>query len=360
MSTDGEPSLGPRSRRARTRSEARRARRDVSRATSHRRGGEQTYTVTSLPASGERRRPKRSAAVELIEPDDWLDLGEGGPGGAGRHRAPYGESRFTLEFRVIGMVLQRDLAKFWRSKVRIASGFAQPLLFLLIFGFGMQSVIDQTGGVDFAAFVFPGVVAMSVLGRALAGAVVIVQDGQAGFLKEMLVAPASRVSIVIGTMLGGAVTATIQASMLFIAAPIMGVWPTPLAVIGALLVTLLMSAQTTALGVALATLVRKPQNFAALTQTIMYPMLVFSGCLFPMQGLPEPVQWIAQVNPFTYPVDALRRVFLAAELPGSPLAKLSGVTVFDYSLSISEEILISGGLTMLFVVIAAKTFGRVE
>lgn len=358
MSDDETPSLGPRSRRARGRSDARRARRDATRV-SPRRRGDQTYNVTSLPASGERRRAKRSAAVELIEPDDWLDLGDP-TGAAGRHRAPYGNSRFLLELRVVGMVLQRDIAKFWRSKVRLASGFAQPLLFLLIFGFGMQSVIDQTGGVDFAAFVFPGVVAMSVLGRALASAVVIVHDGQAGFLKEMLVAPASRVSIVIGTMLGGAVTATIQATMLFIAAPVMGVWPTPLAVVGALLVTLLMSAQTTALGVALATVVRKPQNFQALTQTIMYPMLVFSGCLFPMQGLPKPVQWIGQINPFSYPVDALRRVFLAAELPGSPLSKLSGITIFDYSLSISEEILISCVLTAIFVAIGAKAFGRVK
>ncbi len=280
---------------------------------------------------------------------------------SGRHRARRaGGSQLLVEVRVVGMVLRRELTKFWRGKARIASGFAQPLLFLLIFGFGIQSIVSRGGGINFAGFVFPGVIAMNVLGRGFAGAVTVVNDGEQGFLREMLVAPASRVSIVVGAILGGAVTATLQAMLLFVAAPVMGVRPGPFAVLGALGAVLLMAAEVTALGVAAATFIRTPAGFQALTQTVMYPMLVFSGSLFPLKGLPTVIQGVGKCNPVTYPVDAVRRLLLEADAPGPPYARMTGVALLGHTLSVGEEIALSAGVTLLLVAVAARGFGRVR
>ena len=298
------------------------------------------------------------------EPDPRGDpIGAEPPNGetAGRHRARRtGGTRLLVEVRVVGMVLRRELVKFWRGKARIASGFAQPLLFLLIFGFGIQSIVSRGSGVNFAGFVVPGVIAMNVLGRAFGGAVTVVNDGEQGFLREMLVAPASRVSIVVGAILGGATTATLQAMLLFIAAPVMGVWPSPLAVLGGIGAAFLLAVEITALGVAAATFVRTPQSFQALTQTVMYPMLVFSGSLFPLKGLPAFIQAVGKFNPMTYPVDALRRLLLEADSPGSPYRALTGVDVFGHTLSAWEEIVITVGVTLLCTAVAARGFGRVR
>ncbi|MGH3731001.1 MAG: ABC transporter permease [Micromonosporaceae bacterium] len=260
--------------------------------------------------------------------------------------------------RIVQAVLRRELTKYWRGKARIASGFAQPLLFLLIFGFGIQSMMPQTGGVNFAAYVFPGVLAMNVLGRSFASAIAVVYDGEQGFLREMLVAPASRVSIVVGAILGGSVTAMIQAALLFVAAPIMGVIPGPLSILGALGLVLLLGTLITALGVAGATFIRSVQTYQAISQTVMYPMLVLSGALFPMKGLPEWIQVIGKWNPATYPIDAMRRLLLEANSPDSPFFDLTGVTLYGHRLSVAEEVGITAGIALLLVAVGARGFGR--
>ncbi|MGH3742083.1 MAG: ABC transporter permease [Micromonosporaceae bacterium] len=301
--------------------------------------------------------PDPRVAPRGPESEPWADLD---PDKVRRHRAPR-ELRLLVEFRVMGVVLRRELTKYWRSKSRIASGFAQPLLFLVIFGFGMQSVVSQASGFNFGAFVFPGVVAMSALGRALASAISIVYDGQHGFMREMLVAPSSRASIVIGALAGGAVTSAVQALLLLVAAPLMGLWPSPLALIESIFVVMLMAAVVTALGVAGATFIKSSQSFQAVTQTVMYPMLALSGALFPMQGLPGWIQVIGELNPFTYPVDALRRVLLEIHTtPDSPVAQLTGIELFGHSLSVLEELGITAAVTALMVAIAARNFARVE
>ncbi len=303
------------------------------------------------------QRPVRAEQLPMPVGQDWT---EDGRINSGKHRASVADARLFLDLRVVGMVLQRELMKFWRSKTRIASGFAQPLLFLLIFGFGMQSIVKGNSGVNFAAYVFPGVIAMSVLGRSLGSAVSIVYDGENGFLREMLVAPASRASIVVGVMFGGSVTAMLQATLLFLAAPVVGAHPSPLGILGAWFAGLLMAAQITALGVAGATVINKPQSFQAITQTVMYPMLVLSGSLIPLKGLPEWLQTIAKFNPFTYSVDALRRLFLETG-GGDPILKLlSGIELFGHKLSVVEELGITAVLTVLFAAIGAKNFAKIQ
>ncbi len=307
--------------------------------------------VSAPPATGRTATRERSASAgtDVAAATDRSGVVQGS------HRR---ELRLLLELRVIGMVVRRELKRYFRSRAKILSSFVQPFFFLLIFGYGMRTLVRTTGGVSFEQFVFPGVVAMTVLGRALLSAVTIVQDREFGFLREMLVSPANRVSIVIGAILGGATISTIQAVLLFLGAPLMGLFPGPGTIVTVLAVTALMAVEVTALGVALATFIQRPHSFQAVTQAITYPMLVLSGALVPLAGLPAWVGTIAKFNIFSYSVDATRRLLLGSSVSADQ-GPLTGLTVLGHQLSITDEVGLSVVCTGLFVMIAAWRFAKV-
>ncbi|WP_203960250.1 ABC transporter permease [Actinocatenispora thailandica] len=317
--------------------------------------------VSPAPRGAAQREPAtrgggavRTAARTVAEPE--LDDGPVGDFEPGAHRR---EPRLVAELRVIGMVVRRELKKYLRSKAKILSSFVQPFFFLLIFGYGMRTLVRTTGGVSFEAFVFPGVIAMTVLGRSLLSAVTIVQDREFGFLREMLVSPASRISIVLGAILGGALISTVQAVLLFLGAPIMGLFPGPGTILAVLAGTGLMAVEVTALGVALATFIAKPQSFTAVTQALTYPMLVLSGALVPLAGLPSWVGTIATFNLFSYPVDAIRRLLIGSNVRADQGA-LTGLVLLGHRMSVTDELALTGVCTLLFVVLAAWRFARVS
>ncbi len=311
---------------------------------------ERTPANRGVSAPPDTTRTARAATRERAEPDAAAT-------GVvqGSHRR---ELRVLLELRVIGMVVRRELKRYFRSRAKILSSFVQPFFFLLIFGYGMRTLVRTTGGVSFEQFVFPGVVAMTVLGRALLSAVTIVQDREFGFLREMLVSPANRISIVIGAIIGGATISTIQAVLLFLGAPLMGLFPGPGTIVAVLTVTALMAVEVTALGVALATFIQRPHSFQAVTQAITYPMLVLSGALVPLAGLPSWVGTIAKFNIFSYPVDATRRLLLGSSAAADQ-GPLTGLTVLGHQMSITDELGLSVVCTCLFVIIAAWRFAKV-
>jgi ABC-2 type transport system permease protein len=275
--------------------------------------------------------------------------------GQGIHRR---EPRLLVEVRVVGMVVRRELKRYFRSKAKIFAALVQPFFFLLIFGFGMKTIVSTTGGVNFEQYVFPGVMGMIVLGRALLSAVTIVQDSEHGFLREMLVAPASRVSIVVGAIIGGATISTMQAVLLFLGAPVMGLYPAPATIAAVLGAAVLMAIEVTALGVALATVIRRPGSFQATTQAITYPMLVLSGALVPLGGLPSWLQAIAKFDIFAYPVDALRRLMLGTEASTAAKVQLTGLELLGHRLSVTDELVGSAFFTVVFVLIAVWRFAR--
>ncbi|GAA4204059.1 hypothetical protein GCM10022220_14050 [Actinocatenispora rupis] len=316
----------------------------------------QPTSAPPAPRTPEPRAPQPRAPEPRVpqprveaEPDDDRDVVQGS------HRR---DPRVVLELRVIGMVVRREFKKYFRSKAKILSSFVQPFFFLLIFGYGMRTLVRTTGGASFEQFVFPGVIAMTVLGRALLSAVTIVQDREHGFLREMLVSPASRVSIVIGSILGGAGISTIQAVLLFFGAPIMGLFPGPATIVKVLATTALMAVEVTALGVALATFIQKPNSFTAVTQALTYPMLVLSGALVPLAGLPSWVAGIARFNLFSYPVDATRRLLIGSDVKADK-GSLVGLVLFGHPMSVGDEIALTAGCTLVFVLIAAWRFARV-
>ena len=275
------------------------------------------------------------------------------------------DTRDTLlsdEIRVAGMVWERELIRYTRNRTRIVSGLIQPVLFLFVLGYGMSSLVGTTGGFNFRQFVFPGVVAMSVVMTAMFSAISIVWDREFGFLREMLVAPVSRTALVLGKTAGGASVAAVQGTIMLVLAPLVGVHLTPLLVVEVIGLELLMAVAMTAFGVFVASRIQRMEAFQVVMQMLLMPMLFLSGALFPLNGLPAWLAVITRINPLTYAVDPLRRVVFAAQNM-SPAARArfpTGITMFGYTLPITLELALVVVFALVFFILAIWGLSRTE
>ncbi len=268
--------------------------------------------------------------------------------------------RFGYEIRTVEMIWQRELIRFARTRTRILSSFVQPILFLFVLGYGMSTLVGTTGGFDFKKFVFPGIVAMTVVTTAIFSAISIVWDREFGFLREMLVAPVSRGALVVGKALGGTTIATIQGTIMLALAPLIGVHLTVLLVIEVIVLEALMAFALTTFGVFVASRIQKMEGFQVVMQLVLFPMIFLSGALFPLSGLPAWLAVITRINPLTYAVDPLRHVVFAVQkMPPAAAARFTtGVTIFGYLLPLWGEILIVVAFALVFLVLAIQGFGK--
>jgi ABC-2 type transport system permease protein len=210
--------------------------------------------------------------------------------------------------------------------------------------------------VDFKTFIYPGVLAMSVLFTSIFSAASIVWDREFGFLREMLVAPVRRWAIVVGKCLGGATVATFQGLIFLALAGVAHVPYDPLLLLTLIGELLLLSFTLTAFGVMMAARIKQIQAFMALTQLIVLPLFFLSGALYPLNGLPAWLTVLTRLDPLTYIVDPMRSAVFA-HLSVSPLAvhALSpGVTWFGWvvPLGLSLAMVAFMGAAMLAIAIA--------
>jgi ABC-2 type transport system permease protein len=238
----------------------------------------------------------------------------------------------------------------------------QPVLFLFVLGYGMGSLVGSTGGFDFRKFVFPGVVAMSVVMTAMFSAISIVWDREFGFLREMLVAPVSRMALVLGKTAGGATVAAAQGTIMLVLAPLVGVRLTPLLVVEVIALELLMAVMTTTFGVFVASRIQKMEAFQVVMQMLLMPMLFLSGALFPLNNLPKWLTVITRINPVTYAVAPLRQVVFAAQnmTPAAQSRFAAGVTVFGHTLPIVVDVGVVVAFSLVFFGLAVRGLSRTE
>ena len=264
------------------------------------------------------------------------------------------------EVRTVGMVWEREAIRFFRTRARILSSFIQPVLFLFVLGWGMSTLVGTTAGFDFRKFLFPGIVAMTVMSTAISSAISIVWDREFGFLREMLVAPVSRTALVCGKTLGGASIATVQGTIMLVLAPLIGVHLTPLLVAEVIGLELLMAVSLTAFGVFVASHIQRMEGFSVVMQLLLFPMLFLSGALFPLTGLPGWLTVLTRINPLTYAVAPLRDVVFAAQrMPPAAAAKFSSsVTLFGCTLSGAACIGITCAFAVIFLALAVTGFGK--
>lgn len=268
--------------------------------------------------------------------------------------------RIRNELRTIVMVWRRELIRFVRTRTRILSSFIQPILFLFVLGYGMTSLVGSTGGFDFKKFVFPGIVAMTVVTTAIFSAISIVWDREFGFLREMLVAPVGRASLVLGKSLGGTTVATIQGTIMLFLAPLIGLHLNVLLVVEVILLEALMAFALTTFGVFVASRIQKMEGFQVVMQLVLFPMIFLSGALFPLKGLPSWLSFITRLNPLTYAVDPLRHVVFASQhMPPAAAARFAtGVTIFGELVPIYGEIAIVVVFAFTFLALAISGFGK--
>jgi ABC-2 type transport system permease protein len=265
--------------------------------------------------------------------------------------------------RAAGVVWKRDLLRFWTDRGRLVSSFMQPLLFLFVLGKGLGAALGSSrGGVNYSTFIFPGTIATGVMFTAVFSAISIVWDRELGFLREMLVAPVSRNSIVIGKALGGASVATLQGTVLLVLAGLVHVPYKPLLLLGMFGMLFLTSFSITAFGLLIAIRAESIQTVMPRTQLLLAPLMFLSGALFPTGGqLPTWLRIAVRVNPMSYAVDAMRRiVFHYLPDHGQGVGLVTGLTWWGWAVPAWLDVVVVAATGMLLLGLTCFLFSRDE
>jgi ABC-2 type transport system permease protein len=215
--------------------------------------------------------------------------------------------KITQYSKTIYILWLRQLKRYSRSRARMFGSLAQPVLFLVALGFGFGPIYQKAGGGNYIQFIAPGIIAMSIIFTAMFAGIEVIYDRQFGFLKETLVAPVPRWTIMLGRTFGGATVATLQGLVVFLIALLIGFRPenillAPIAIIYMILIATFF----TAFGTAIASKMEDMQAFPLIINFLIMPLFFLSGAIFPLSGLPKTIQTITYANPLSYGVDGIR------------------------------------------------------
>jgi len=258
------------------------------------------------------------------------------PGGGLRH-----------DLRAAGIVWRRELIRFRTDRLRAVTSLIQPVLFLFVLGTGLGVLAGHS---------------LSVLFTAIFSAASIVWDREFGFLREILVAPVSRASIVVGKCLGGATIATFQGIIFLALAGFADVPYNPVLILTLIGELLLLSFTLTAFGVMMAARIKQLQAFMALTQMLVMPLFFLSGALYPLTGLPAWLSVLTRLDPITYVVWPMRHaVFSHLDIPPAYLEHLSpGITWLGWPVPVALSLGIVAAMGLAMMGIAIAEFRKTE
>lgn len=269
------------------------------------------------------------------------------------------------------IVWYREVLRYWREKSRIIGSLAMPFFFLAIFGSGLSSSIGQMMGgasgmgIDFKKFMFPGIIGMTTLFTSISSGLSVVRDKDHGFLKEILVAPVERIAVAGGRILGGSTVAMIQATLLFIFAPLVGIRVTPILVLKIWGMVLIGSIGFTSLGTFIGSRLDSMEGFQMVMNFLVMPMFFLSGAFFPLKDIPTWMSVIVRINPFSYLVDSVRQFFfLSMGLPSTMMEKLPeyglGISLLDTKVTILMDLGIIIFFSLALATMAVFSFHRME
>ena len=248
------------------------------------------------------------------------------------------------ELQGIYTLWYREVLRYTRERSRFISSFIQPLLWLIIFGAGINLPIESAANVTYQMFIFPGVITQALQFTSMFMGVSVIWDRQFGFLKEVLVAPISRVSIFLGKMFGVSTDALVQGVIIFPFGLLIGVLLTFGSFVESIPVMMLITFGVVCVGLTIASFLTSLESFGLIQTFVNLPLFFLSGALFPVAHLPGWLQWVFYVNPLTYGVDGLRSIILGnAWTPIMPLY---------------QEILILCAFDLAMILIGSYAFGR--
>ena len=238
----------------------------------------------------------------------------------------------------------REVKRYLRSRPQIIASLAQPLLYLLVLGFGLGSVFQSAGQGSYIQFIGPGVIAMGILFTSIFSGIGLLWDRQFGFLKETLVAPVPRLHIMAGRTLGGATIAMIQGTLVLIVCMIAGFRPQSLAAIPMALMFMALTAIVfAALGTAIGSTLKDMQGFQLIMNFMVMPIFFLSGALFPLSNLPTALTIATRLDPMAYGVDGLRAAFIGLSQIG-----------------VATDVVVLTVVATLFLVMGARAFSRIQ
>ena len=239
----------------------------------------------------------------------------------------------------------RQIKKYWRSKPRLIGTLVQPMVFLLMFGYGMGGTFAQAGG-NYLDFLVPGIIGMSIIFTSIFAGMEMIWDRQFGFLKETLVAPMPRMDVMLGRTLGGATVATIQGVIVLCISIFFGFRPIGwFSVLPAIFIMFLIALVFSSIGTIIGSLLDDIQAFSLIINFLVQPLFFLSGALFPLQGLPTWLSAVSRIDPLTYGVNAMR--FL-----------LANISYHDLGLGLSTVILIVMSLVLLWA--GSEAFEKIQ
>jgi ABC-2 type transport system permease protein len=254
------------------------------------------------------------------------------------------------------------MIRFGRDRSRIVSSLVQPVLFLFVLGTGLSSLIASNGDVDFRTFLFPGVLATSVLFTAAFSGISMVWDREFGFLREMLVAPVSTGAIMTGKCLGGATVATLQSLIILALAGLVGVPYDPVMMVELVGLLFLMAFMICALGLFLSARIKQVQSAMPLVQLTITPLMFLSGSLFPLSNLPGWLHVATILNPMTYAVEPIRSVVFD-HLDLTPAARATfnpGITWGGWHVPVALQVAIVAATCLVLLGLAVARYARTE
>lgn len=226
-----------------------------------------------------------------------------------------------LSYKAIYVIVLREFKRFFRQKGRLVTTMARPLIWLVIVGTGFTSLIDVSAGAHYIQFILPGILGMTILFSSVFSTISVVWDREFGFLREMLVAPVSRVTIVFGKLLSGTALSVFQGTVLLFIAPLLKLDIGPYDFLVMVPLMFFVALAITSLGLLVASFLTSLEGFNVIMNFIILPMFFLSGALYPVGALPEPIRLLTYVNPLCYGVDSFKHVLLptggrlAAEMP---------------------------------------------
>ncbi|MBU6998075.1 MAG: ABC transporter permease [Theionarchaea archaeon] len=246
-------------------------------------------------------------------------------------------------WKAVYVICLRDIRRFFREKSQVIGSIARPALWLAIMGTGFNTVFSSSGSDNYAQFLFPGIIGMTVLFTSVFSAVSVIWDRQFGFLREMLVAPVSRTSIAVGKTLSGCFQSLIQGSIIMVLSFIVDVHLSPLIIVQVLAIILLASFALTSMGLLIASRMPSFEGFNLIMNFLVMPMFLMSGAFFPISGLPAWMKSIVTINPLSYGVDALR-----------------GVILGFHEHALTTDILFMAGFAIIMTAVAVTAFNKAE
>ena len=252
-----------------------------------------------------------------------------------------------IETNAVYVIVAREFKKFIREKSRLISTLARPLLWLFLIGGGMSRLVPGGQNVTYIQFIFPGILGMTILFSSIFSSISIIWDKEFGFMKEILVAPVSRFSAVVGKATSGMVLSTFQVMIVLCLFPFIGLRLDPLQIICVILVSAVLSFALASFGILLASFYDSYESFSVIMNFIVMPMFFLSGAMYPVKLLPEVLKVVSKLNPLTYGVDALKNIVFPYE---------TGRMSADFSLFTDLTVILT--LSLVFVLLAGKAFER--